>query len=101
MMMMANTVSSLFPHPELTLLAHNNDDKPNYASLKILHKEMNANVMSIPSTRGRGAHDHLIAVLSNVAYVALTQVVFDVPVHPVDAPQHADGATIGQITEVN
>jgi hypothetical protein len=54
--------SELFPHPaELTAIAAG--EKPNYVTLKIIHRQLNANAMAITSDRGRGQHGHLPLVI--------------------------------------
>jgi hypothetical protein len=55
---MTKAVSDQFPHPELSPLQIN-EEKPNNASLKLLHKELNANAMSISSLCGSGQRGHL------------------------------------------
>jgi len=84
-----------FTHPELTKII----GKPTNKSLKLLKKELYANAMSIPSTRGGGAHGHLGLVLSAADYLAIAGQAFDLPAHPGAAPAHPVGATAAQISE--
>jgi hypothetical protein len=97
---MTESVSHQFPHPTLTTL-QSIEGKPNHASLKLLHKELNANGMSIPSVRGSGQHGHLSLIISNATYLALANLPFQAPVHPGPAPEHTPAATGPQITETN
>ncbi|CAB9512292.1 hypothetical protein SEMRO_527_G160760.1 [Seminavis robusta] len=46
-----------------TLTAIPPDEKPNYNSLKIIHQELNANAMTIPTALGGGHYGHLALVL--------------------------------------
>jgi hypothetical protein len=57
--------------------------------------------MSISSTRGGGAHGHLTLTVSDLQYLAIAGIAFDVPAHPGAAPAHAAAATVTQITETN
>ena len=86
------------PHPSLTPLS-TTDGKPNFASLKLLHKEINDNAMTTPCVRS--PHGHLALTISTASYTALTGAPFNTPVHPGDAPMHQPGATGPQITETN
>ena len=99
---MTELVAHQFPHPELSALQANDGDKPNHASLKVLHKELNANAMSIPSVRGTGQHGHLTLTITEPAYLAITNnIPFVNPIHPGPAPVHLAAATGPQITESN
>jgi hypothetical protein len=97
---MTELVSHQFPHPELTLLQAN-DEKPNHSSIKLLHKQINANAMSIPSVQGSGTHGHLFLTVSAAAYQVFANVGFNLPTHPGPAPVHAAAATAAAITETN
>ena len=84
---MTELVAHPVSHPELSALQANKDDQPDHAFLQILHKELNANTMSIPSVRGGGQHGHLshTRTLSKAgaAYLAITNSIpFINPVHP-------------------
>lgn len=71
----------LFPHPELTPIPA--DTVPDFASLKIIHRQVNANAMTIPSTRGGGAHGHLALVIPAADYALIPGTIPWVdPVHP-------------------
>jgi hypothetical protein len=61
--------------------------------------ELNTHAMAIPSQRGGGNHGHLALVMTDAEYLALTQVAFDIPLHP--GPTPAPGATGPIITENN
>ena len=90
--------STNFPHPVLTKIT----GKPNYASISTLEMELNANAMSVESTRGGGQYGLLALVVSPAAYVALPNAVqFIAPPNPGPAPVHANQATGPQITETN
>ena len=98
--MTTNTPTESYPHPELTPIAPG--AKPDFASLKVIHQELNANAMSIPSTRGGGQHGHLAITLNDADYLAINNAIAWInPVHPGPAPVHAPGASGPQITEVN
>jgi hypothetical protein len=90
--------SSIFPHPTLTQLS---DTTPTQVSLKLLHQELNANAISIPSNRGNGVLGHLALVTPPAKYLQLAGVPFVPPIHPGNAPIHVPGATGPQITETN
>ena len=89
-----------FPHPELTAIP--SDEKPTFINLKIIHQQLNANAMEIPSSRGGGQHGHLALVLSTAKYDAIpTTQPWVAPMHPGPAPVHGANPTAPQITEVN
>ena len=83
---------------ELTPLPN---DTPTKQSLTLLHKEINANTMSIPSNRDGGDHGHLALVLPAAHYLADTGHDFVTPVHPGPAPVIPTVATTAIITETN
>lgn len=94
-----------FPYPTLTPLGH---EAPTVATLKLLHKQLNANAISVPSARGNGALGHYILVVSAAVYTARATpaaapapIVFDVPINPGPSATHAAGATGAQIAEGN
>ena len=98
---------SNFPYPTLTPLSN---DTPTVATLKTLHKQLNANAISVPSAQGNGALGHFRLVVSAAVYTARAAegapagapaVFFDVPVNPGASATHAVGATGAQIAEVN
>ena len=95
---MAELTNTIFPHPALTPLSSNT---PTQATLRILHQELNANAIAVPSIRGNGTLGHLALVTSAANYLLLATVPFIAPVHPGIAPVHAANATGAQITEVN
>jgi hypothetical protein len=92
------SITEQFPHPELTAI----DGKPDFASLRIIHQQINANAMTISSTRGGGGHGHLALTIRAAKYNAIptTQPWAD-PVHPGAAPTHNGNPTAAQITETN
>jgi hypothetical protein len=88
-----------FPHPELTALA---DTQPDYLSLQLLHREIQSNAESVPSTRGNGALGHLALTISPADFLVESNgVAFDPPIHPGNAPVHPIAATAAIITEAN
>jgi hypothetical protein len=92
----SSSTSLTFPHPELTTIV----GEPNATSVRLLKKELCANARAICSTRGGGANGHLHLLLSTAACLVRTNdVPFDLPVHPGNAPVHADAATAFQIAE--
>ena len=95
---MAEFFNTIFPHPTLTPLSSNT---PTQATLRVLHQELNANAIAVPSTRGNGTLGHFALVTSAAKYLLTALVVFIAPVHPGQAPVHALNATGPQITEVN
>jgi hypothetical protein len=97
---MTTNPADLFPYSELTLLP-TADRKPNLQGIRLLQRQINANAMAIPSSRGGGAHGHLALCMSPPDYLALTNVAWQAPVHPGQAPVIPNGATGPQITEIN
>ena len=96
---MAESVEQQFPHPELTSLSATST--PTNITLKLLRKEINANAMSITSTRGGGEYGHLALTTAAAAFLAISGTAFEPPVHPGPSPIHEPNATQHQITEVN
>ena len=90
-----------FPHPVLTKLADN--EVPTHKTLLKLHRELNANAMSVPSLLGGGQHGHLALVLSDANYVAQAGAgnAFVPPVHPGPPPVLAAGTTNAAIAAAN
>ncbi|CAB9530741.1 hypothetical protein SEMRO_3022_G342250.1 [Seminavis robusta] len=85
-----------------TLTAIPPDEKPNYNSLKIIHQELNANAMTIPSALGGGHYGHLALVLQPITYNDLPNTIpWENPEHPGPAPDHGVAPTGPQITENN
>ena len=97
---MVDSIADQFPHPELTPLP-TDTEKPNHASLKLLHKELNANAMAITSDLGSGRHGHLALTVSAATYLVLADAEFVPPEHPGPAPIHAAAPTTAQITKTN
>jgi len=77
-----------FPHPHLTPIA----GTPSHTCLKLLTKEIYANVCAIPSTCRGGSHGHLGLVMPVAEYIIDTGVAFQLPAHPRPVPIHAAGA---------
>jgi hypothetical protein len=96
---MAESVEHQFPHPELTSLSATST--PTTTSLKLLRKEINANAMSITSTRGGGQYGHLALTTPAADFLLLSGTAFTPPVHPGPAPIHEPNSTQHRITEVN
>ncbi|CAB9511209.1 hypothetical protein SEMRO_474_G150160.1 [Seminavis robusta] len=89
-----------FTKTELTAIPP--EEKPTYNSLKILHQELNANAMAVPSTGGGGNYGHLALALTPAQFNALPNTIpWVLPAHPGVAPVHAGNATQAQITETN
>ena len=88
--------STLFPHPELTAIP--NDAKPDYASLKIIHQQLNANAMAVPSDLGGGNHGHLALVIPAAQYNAIPNTAPWVePAHPGPNPVYPVAAPTGPV----
>ncbi len=87
----------VFPHPTLTSIK----GKPSNTSLEVMKQEVKANAMAIFSHRGDGTSGHLRLTMTAAAYLAQTNVAFNVPPNPGDNPIHLPAATGPQITEVN
>jgi hypothetical protein len=62
---MTEHAPSSFPHEPLTALS---SEQPNNLTLKLLHQELNANAISVPSIRGNGSLGHLALTVSAAAY---------------------------------
>lgn len=86
-------MTTTFPHNSLTAI----HGKPTPQALQRLKKELIANAMSVPSTRGGGLHGHLAIILSDYDYELIAGQPFDKPVHPGPPPNHAINATNAQI----
>jgi hypothetical protein len=82
-----------FPHPTLTPI----QGKPTPHDIQRLRRELVANAMAIPSTRGGGEHGHLILILQDDEYYNITNHAFRQPEHPGQPPEHAPNATNAQI----
>lgn len=93
-------VTSNFPNPVLTPIG-TTTVKPNWTSLHLLQREINANASSIYSNLGGGLHGHLTLTIDANAYLALAGVAFAVPIAPPDDPVLPANPTGPQITEAN
>lgn len=99
---MTNTVTNAFPHPVLTPLP--TDRTPTAAQIRTLKKELLANALSVPSTRGGGALGHTGVCLSNADYILLPAAAGTAwidPTHPGANPILGAAPTGPQITEAN
>jgi hypothetical protein len=97
---MTTDITISFPHKALTPLAAT---RPNRQSLALLHDEINANAISVPSTRGTGTLGHLALTVNAKHYTDASGngTIFVPPKHPGDDPVHLDKATPAEITETN
>ena len=86
-------ITTSFPYPTLTSIS----EKPTPSTLQIIERELTANAMEVPSTRGGGDHGHAALVTSPEDYLNMTGVAFVPPQHPGQAPVHAPNATNAQI----
>jgi hypothetical protein len=78
------------------------DSKPTFTSLTNFQKALNANALSVPSTRGGGKLGHLALVISPRDYNSVSDnTIFEAPPVPAPAPFHEERATAAQITETN
>jgi hypothetical protein len=88
--------TSVFPHPELSP----HQGKPNHGSLKLIHKELNANAKSVISNRGNGETGYLDQTISAAKYFLLTgQQPPAPPVHPGANPAPAVNPAGGNPTQ--
>ena len=94
-----------FPYPTLTVFSN---EAPTIATLKVLHKQLNANAISVPSARGDGLLGHFILVVEAAVYTtragldaAGNPIIFDVPENPGPSAVHGPGLTAAQIAEEN
>jgi hypothetical protein len=95
-----STFANGFPHAKLTEVSA--DVLPTFSTLKILHKEINANAISVPSILGGGHHGHLALVIPPAAYLLLQgALAFIAPIAPGAQANHAPLATQAQIVAAN
>ena len=94
-----STFANGFPHAKLTEVSA--DEFPTFSTLKQLHKEINANAISVPSILGGGFHGHLALVISPAAYLVLAGVAFIAPIAPGAQAIYAPAATQAQISAAN
>jgi len=73
---------------------------PNNMTLKILTKDIFANVHAVTSTLGGSTHGHLGLVLPVTAYTTLAGIACQLPVHPSLTPMHASTGKTAEINEV-
>ena len=99
---MTSTITASFPHPDLTPLP--TDRAPSAIQIRKLTKELLANALTIPSTRGGGTLGHTALCLSAAAFVALPAaagIAWVDPVHPGANPVLPAAPTGPQITEAH
>ena len=95
--MTTSLIESTVPHPELTKII----GRPTVHSLLQMRREETANLYSIPSSQGGGAHGHVGIFMPDDDYLLIAGKNFEPPPAPPAAPPHAPGATAAQITETN
>ena len=86
---MTSSIESTVPHPELTKII----GRPTVHSLLQLRQEENANLYSIRSSQGGGAHGHVGIFMPDDDYLLIAGEAFESPKEPPDVPPHAPGAT--------
>jgi hypothetical protein len=93
-------MTSFFPHAELTPLP--SDRNPSALDIRLLKKELLANALTVPSTRGGGALGHTALCLEPAAYLLLPNAAAWIdPVHPGGTPVLPNNPTAFQIAEGN
>jgi hypothetical protein len=91
---------TFFPHPELTTIPA--DSVPDFSSLKTIHRQLNANALAVPSTRGGGLLGHLALVIPPAQYLAQPNAAAWInPANPGPLPAPVVGATAAQIAEAS
>jgi hypothetical protein len=86
-----------FPHPELTRIVGRRDAQ----SIKLLRKELYANAMIVPASRGGGANGHLGLLMPNAPYFLRAGEHYIAPNAPGVQTAHLPNATSAQILEAN
>ena len=86
-----------FPHAELTRIPN----RPDAQSIKLLRKELYANSLIVPSTRGGGANGHLGLVMPLGTYFIRAGEPYLEPDAPGLQAAHIANATNAQIIEAN
>jgi hypothetical protein len=86
-----------FPHNSLLKVT----GEPTFEDLKMIHRYLNTNAMSVSSYEVGGRHGHLGLIMTNDEYFALATDVFTAPENPGATYVHPDNATAAQITEAN
>jgi hypothetical protein len=96
---MTTTILGRFPYQVLTPFP---DERPSRQSLLLLHREVNANAMAIPSRRGDGLQGHYALVVPPATYLMISgNIPFIPPPNPGAEPIHPLGATQHVISEAN
>jgi hypothetical protein len=93
-------VTTNFPNPVLTPIG-TTTVKPNWTSLHLLQRQINANASSIHSNLGGGRNGHLALTIDAATYLAVAGVAFAVPPAPPDDPVLPANPTGPIITEAN
>jgi hypothetical protein len=96
---MTTTILGRLPYQILTPFP---DERPTQQTLCLLHREVNANEMAIPSRRGDGLQGQYTLVLPPASYLIVSvNIPFIPPPNPGAKPIHPLGATQQIIAEVN
>ena len=90
---------TFFIHQTLTKI----QGEPDYATLKILKKELKANASRVTSDLGGGGHGHLGLVLTAHEYAMISAVIYARPVHPgpVVIPPGTTNHEATRLTQIN
>jgi hypothetical protein len=67
-----------FPNPVLPEI----DNKPTFEDIQVTTRLLNANVISVPSMAGGGAHGHLGIIMTQVEYAAISATPWVEPFNP-------------------
>jgi hypothetical protein len=86
---MSDRTSFVFPHQEFTAIL----GEPTNATITKLKKQCFANLLSVRSDNGGGAHGHLGLGMTAAKYAAYSNIPFIVPPHPGALPNIPAGAT--------
>lgn len=94
-------ITANLPYPVLTPFA-SAQTPPNHASLLNLQRELNANAMSVHSTRGGGLHGHLVLTVTAARYQELAGITypFEVPAAPPAQPLIPNGTDAAKVGEL-
>jgi hypothetical protein len=95
------SLTANFPYPILTPFASDRSP-PNHASLLTLQRELNANAISVHSTRGGGLHGHLTLTVTAARYLTIAGQLnpFEIPLAPPaqpPIPANSSAAIVGEI----
>jgi hypothetical protein len=92
-----NELIAGFPHNILL----KGTGEPTFKDLKIIHRYLNTNSMSVSSCEGAGWHGQLGLIMTNNEYFALATDNFTAPENPGATPVQPDNATAARIAEAN